>query len=841
MMLHKKNQINKWKLITNINLHAEKGFSVLEIILAAALFMIFSIGMVSVVLQGFDANRLGSEETIANQYASEGIEAVRSIKNQGFSNIVNSAGTGVVRSGSSVWAFSGTNNTFGKYTRVITVTDTQRDSSGNIVASGGTVDPNTKTVTATVSWNVSPTRNNSVVLTSYMTAWKTQRGGMVVFSDGSTTPDTISYRTLDQDTQTWSGSTGTGTVTLDTANMSNVLVTTTSATTASWNHTVGAQSNKLLMVQVSTNHDTTLVSSIKYAGVALTKLAAVNCTTSAASCRDEIWYLINPPQGTAAVFVTQSAAGLVAGTAETFYNVNTASPFENSGVATTTNPVSTGTSLSISVPSAATDLVADWYTNRAGPCQASFTLSSGQTLEQNVCNSVAQGVGTSIKTGAVTSTTMSWSWTDAQQYAYVGIAIKPSSTATFGTVTDVDSGSINKVARALRLYSSATRNEKILISRHYNGTAQFIYATVWNGSSWGTPLQLSTWTAATFLDVQNFDGAYLNDGTFMVVYSDNTIIPKYRIWNGTSWAAQGSLTTLGTSQIPIYIVAKARPSTNEVMAAFFTQGGSTTTANTITEYWSGSAWSAIVTHSALSITNTKKYVDFQWSPNLTTTGALIYADSSTDTTLATKIFVANGAGSGTWGTAVQAAAQTNNLAALDLQPRPGANEFQACDKDAAATPTIVCRKITFSGTVPTLTTPTNPILVTGTDTGIQRSFDFGFESISGAPAIMVYSSNTAVPQFKKYTASSSTWDAAATAITTTGSPGVIKTVRIIPQEQGDDMIALVADANLDVYSIFWNGSGDAMYTTPASKAFTLHGTNGSAITDFWYDFAWDKF
>ncbi|HSW87943.1 MAG TPA: hypothetical protein VLG12_02150 [Candidatus Saccharimonadales bacterium] len=817
----------------------EKGFSVLEVILAVALFAIFSIGMVSVVLQGFDANRLGSEETIANQYASEGIEAVRSIKNQGFSNVVNSAGTGVVRNGSNVWAFSGTNNTFGKYTRVITITDTQRDSIGNVVASGGTVDPNTKTVTATVSWNVSPTRNNSVVLKSYMTAWKTQRGGMLVFGDGGTTADTISYQTLDQDNQTWSGSTGTGTVTLDTANMSSVLVTTTSATTASWNHTVGSQTNKLLMVQVSTNHDTTLVSSIKYAGVALTKLAAINCTTSAASCRDEIWYLINPPQGTAAVFVTQSAAGLVTGTAETFYNVNTASPFENSGVATTTNPVSTGASLSVSVPSAATDLVADWYTNRAGPCQASFTLSSGQTLEQNVCNSVAQGVGTSIKTGAVTSTTMSWSWTDAQQYAYVGIAIKPSTTATFGTVTDVDTGSTNKAVRALRLYSSSTRNEKVLISRHYNGTAQFIYATVWNGSSWGTPTQLSTWTASTFLDVQNFDGTYLNNGKFMVVYSDNTIIPKYQIWDGTTWSLQASLTTLGTSQIPTGIITRARPGTNEVMAGFFTQGGTTTTANTTTEYWSSTAWSATITvHSAVSSGNDKKIMDFQWSPGTPTTGALVYSGISAVTKVTTRTFVADGLGSGTWGTAVTSATtQTGNVGALEISPRSTASEFQTCDKDNATS--ILCYKITFSGNVPTISTSTT--LTATTVNGIQKTFGLSFESIGGDVLLAVYSDNTAVPKFKKYTASTTTWDASATSITTTGSPGIFDSVRVIPQAQGDDMIALVADANLDVYSIFWNGTGHAMYTTPAAKAFTIHGTNGSAITDFWYDFAWDKF
>ncbi|MBI3486296.1 hypothetical protein HY025_05165 [Candidatus Daviesbacteria bacterium] len=603
-------------------LHSQTGFSVLEIVLAAAVFVYFGSAAAVVVLQGLNTNRLGNEQTIATQYATEGIEIARSIKNKSFATLASApvGNNGVVFSGG-VWTFSGTSNTLAsdsRFVRTIVVTAVQRDSGGNVVSSGGTDDANTKKVTSTVSWNFNSARADSVILSEYFTNWKSQKGGMIVYGDGGTTTDAVKYRIFDASANTW---------------------------------------------------------------------------------------------GTA--------------------------------------------------------------------------------------------------------------------------------TAAF----DVDGATTNKALRAIRMYSSKTRNEKIALTRHYNGTAQFIYATVWNGTSWGTPTQLSTWTATTFLDVLNFDGTYLNDGTFMVIYSDNTVIPKYRIWNGSTWAAQASLTTLGTSQIPNYIVAQARSATNEVMAAFFTQGSSATAANTITQYWSGSAWSAITTHSAVSITNTKRYVDFEWSLNTPTTGILIYADSTTDKTLVARVFVANGTGGGSWGTAVNdGTAQTNNLGAMNIEPRPGASEFHACNKDSAVTPTIVCRKITFSGNVPTFSAPTNPIIASATDTGIQRSFDIDWESISGDPMLAVYSDNTAAPKFKKYTASTSTWDSAATTISTTGfTPGVFKAIRIVPQDQGDDMIALMSDANLDVYSIFWQGSANAMYTTPASKTINQHGINGSATTEFWFDFTWDKF
>ncbi len=601
----------------------QKGFSVIEVIIAAAVFVTFASGAVVAVISAINTNRLGAEQTIANQYTSEGMEAIRSIRNQsgGFATLAAKAGVGnqgIAVSGG-VWIFSGANNTLAsdnRFVRTIVVTSVQRDASGNIVASGGTVDGNTYKVVVTTSWNFNTARANSVQLTEYLTNWKQKKGGMVVFGNGGTTTDAVQYRTFDAGANTWS---------------------------------------------------------------------------------------------------------------------------------------------------------------------------------------------------------------------------------TAATAFDVDAGTANKALRTVRLYSSKTRNEKIAISRHYNGTSQFIYATVWNGTSWGTPTQLSTWTAATFLDVLNYDGTYLNDGTFMAIYSDNTNIPKYRIWDGTSWAVQGSLTALTASHTPVYITAAQRSGSNEVMAVVFDNGAGTTTAgNTVTEYWNGTTWSATTVQSVASITNTKRFVDFEWSPNSPTTGILAFTDSTTDKNMTIRLCTASG-GVCTWGTITNSGtAQTNNMGAINIEPRPNANEFQACDKDAKATPTIVCYKVTFSGTTPTISAPV--IIAAATDAGIQRSFDIDWKAITGDIMLTVYSDNTAAPKFKKYTAASSTWDASATTISTTGfTPGVFKLVKIEPQDQGDDMIALMSDANLDLYSIFWQGSGNAMYTTPAAKVISQHGVNGSATTDYWFDFAWDRF
>jgi len=74
---------------------------------------------------------------------------------------------------SGVWSFLGTSDTdsSGKFTRTLTIADVQRDITNNIVASGGTLDPNTKQVTSSVSWDFTPTRSNTVTSTTLLTNW----------------------------------------------------------------------------------------------------------------------------------------------------------------------------------------------------------------------------------------------------------------------------------------------------------------------------------------------------------------------------------------------------------------------------------------------------------------------------------------------------------------------------------------------------------------------------------------------------------------------------------------------------------------------------------------------
>lgn len=148
-----------------------RGFSTLEILLAGAVFSVFSWGVIETTLGVLEMDRLGQETTVATEYAVEGLEAVRAIKEENFDALVPTNATGIAEQDGFL-VFDGTENVFdGTYTRTIVIETGKRDENGNITESDGTEDSDTMRVRVTVAWQLSPTRNDSVVLETYFTRW----------------------------------------------------------------------------------------------------------------------------------------------------------------------------------------------------------------------------------------------------------------------------------------------------------------------------------------------------------------------------------------------------------------------------------------------------------------------------------------------------------------------------------------------------------------------------------------------------------------------------------------------------------------------------------------------
>ncbi len=134
----------------------QAGFSLLELVLAIAIFSISSFAIVSLLIDSTTSTRFYSERIEAQLFAKEGIEAVKSIRDADWSALID-GDHGIDDSGG-LWVLSSSSDLINdKYTRVINIFSENSYS---------------KILTCTVSWNLTPVRNVNITLKTVITDWK---------------------------------------------------------------------------------------------------------------------------------------------------------------------------------------------------------------------------------------------------------------------------------------------------------------------------------------------------------------------------------------------------------------------------------------------------------------------------------------------------------------------------------------------------------------------------------------------------------------------------------------------------------------------------------------------
>lgn len=135
-------------------LHSSKGQSLIEILVAIALAMVILPAVLTGVVASRENKAQGGQRIQAIAYLKEMEEAVRSVREKGWSNIATN-GIYYPVAGSSWSLGSGTQtlDAASGMTRQLTISSVNRDSSGNIAGSG-TLDPSTKKVDYAVSWSL---------------------------------------------------------------------------------------------------------------------------------------------------------------------------------------------------------------------------------------------------------------------------------------------------------------------------------------------------------------------------------------------------------------------------------------------------------------------------------------------------------------------------------------------------------------------------------------------------------------------------------------------------------------------------------------------------------------
>ncbi|MBI2444721.1 MAG: prepilin-type N-terminal cleavage/methylation domain-containing protein [Candidatus Magasanikbacteria bacterium] len=133
---------------------AAPGFSLVEVILAAALLALITSAWAGSFWFGYEATLLAAERTRAVALAEEGLEAVRNLRDQSFANLV--PGTYGVTTTGNQWQLSGAADTIGMFTRSVAL---------------AALSASTTRVTATVTWQHRPAAR-SVTLTADLTDWR---------------------------------------------------------------------------------------------------------------------------------------------------------------------------------------------------------------------------------------------------------------------------------------------------------------------------------------------------------------------------------------------------------------------------------------------------------------------------------------------------------------------------------------------------------------------------------------------------------------------------------------------------------------------------------------------
>lgn len=143
----------------------ERGQSILELLIAVGLMVIFIPALLTGLVSSREGKSQQKQRIEALALMREAEEALRSVRESGWSTIAQN-GTFHIASSSGQWVLVSGGETIGSFTRQIVFSDVARDASGQIVQSGGSIDPSTRKATITVSWS-SPIAS-SVEIVSYL-------------------------------------------------------------------------------------------------------------------------------------------------------------------------------------------------------------------------------------------------------------------------------------------------------------------------------------------------------------------------------------------------------------------------------------------------------------------------------------------------------------------------------------------------------------------------------------------------------------------------------------------------------------------------------------------------
>jgi len=153
----------------------KRGGLLIEVLVSITVIVTALVFLLGMVVFSLRVHKLTEKNNIANSLAQEMIEAVRNFRDSTDWNV---NGLGTLTAGALYyprkstdtppkWILDSGQETVNDFVRKVVFSNVNRDAIGNIVEIGGTNDPDTKKVTATVVWE-----ENSIEIVTYFTNWR---------------------------------------------------------------------------------------------------------------------------------------------------------------------------------------------------------------------------------------------------------------------------------------------------------------------------------------------------------------------------------------------------------------------------------------------------------------------------------------------------------------------------------------------------------------------------------------------------------------------------------------------------------------------------------------------
>lgn len=150
----------------------QNGFSVVEIVVVAGIISLVFLSISQLMVVATRPVAAASRHAHATYLAEEAVEAVRSMRNEGWTSTIAPLTTGTTYYpllSAGRWSLSVTNPGAldGTFQRTVVLQPVYRDGDDNISATG-TLDPNTMNIVVTVSW-AEHQQNKTVTIETYLT------------------------------------------------------------------------------------------------------------------------------------------------------------------------------------------------------------------------------------------------------------------------------------------------------------------------------------------------------------------------------------------------------------------------------------------------------------------------------------------------------------------------------------------------------------------------------------------------------------------------------------------------------------------------------------------------